>query len=139
MVNVDTIITRYTLFARSEGFSPKTIKHTVSAVNYFTEFLGGIDDVTKVTADDLRRFIVGLQSRKRWANRTDVKIQGKISGTSINTYTRAIKAFWSWMQRQGIITKNPLADVSAPGFPALASGSMLRLNISMSACEIVAS
>jgi integrase/recombinase XerD len=117
MVDINSIILKYTLTEKAEGLSQKTINHTVSAVKYFDKFLGGIDDVSRVTADDLRRFIVGLQNRKRWADRAEVKIQDKISGTSINTYTRAIKAFWSWMQRQNIIKKNPLAEVPAPKLP----------------------
>jgi len=117
MMDMDSIINKYTLTTKAEGFSQKTIKHTVRAVKYFDKFLGGIDDVSRVTADDLRRFIVGLQNRRRWAERTEVKIQDKISGTSINTYVRAIKAFWSWMERQGIIKQNHFADVPAPKLP----------------------
>ncbi len=39
---------------------------------------------------------------------------GRISDTSINTYVRAIKSFWSWLEREGIIKANPLASVKAP-------------------------
>jgi hypothetical protein len=55
--------------------------------------------VRKITGDDLRRFIIALQQKKRWATRPDIKAGGRISATSINTYLRAIKAFWGWMQR----------------------------------------
>jgi integrase/recombinase XerD len=89
----------------------------LAAVRYFAKFSGGIEDVRKVTADDLRRFSASLQDKKRWSERSNVKVQSAISRTSINTYVRAIKTFWSWMQRQGIIKYNPLAEVSAPKIP----------------------
>jgi site-specific recombinase XerD len=89
----------------------------LGVVRYFAKFSGGIEDVRKVTADDLRRFSASLQDKRRWSERPNVKVQSAISKTSINTYVRAIKAFWSWMQLQGIITHNPLAEVSAPKIP----------------------
>jgi hypothetical protein len=82
MKNVKSIILKYTLSAQAEGLSEKTIKHTVSAVKYFDISLGGINDVSKVTADDLRRFIVDLRSHRRWAGRSEVQVKDKISGTS---------------------------------------------------------
>jgi site-specific recombinase XerD len=87
------------------------------SVGFFALFLGGIDDVTKVTADALRAFIIGLQQKERWTNHPYIKTKGKISGTSINTYVRSIKAFWSWLQKDGIIKKNPLEEVAAPKVP----------------------
>ena len=71
MMDVNSVITKYSLSARAEGFSEKTVKHTVNSVNYFASFLGGIDDVSKVTADDLKRFIVDLRGRRRWAGRSE--------------------------------------------------------------------
>jgi len=117
MTDVNSVITKYSLSARAEGHSENTVKHTVNSVNYFATFLGGIDDVSKVTTDDLKRFIVDLRGRRRWADRSDVQVKDKISGTSINTYVRAIKAFWSWMEQQNIIKSNPLAAVPAPKLP----------------------
>ncbi|MCX6009449.1 MAG: tyrosine-type recombinase/integrase [Chloroflexi bacterium] len=116
-MDIVTITPRYVLTAKAEGLSLKTINHTLGAVRYFAKFSGGIEDVRKVTADDLRRFSASLQDKKRWSERSNVKVQSAISRTSINTYVRAIKAFWSWMQRQGIIKYNPLAEVSAPKIP----------------------
>ena len=117
MMDLNSIATKYNLSARAEGLSEKTVKHTTNSVRYFDRFLGGIDDVSKVVADDLKRFIVDLRGRKRWAERSDVQVKDKISGTSINTYVRAIKAFWSWMEQQDIIKSNPLAAVPAPKLP----------------------
>ena len=116
-MDIENIIAKYSLRARAEGLSPKTIKNTASSVRYFTHFIGGIEDVKKITSDDLRRFIISLQHKKRWSGRLGVKVQNNISGTSINTYVRAIRAFWSWMHRENIIKVNPFATVPAPKIP----------------------
>jgi integrase/recombinase XerD len=117
MTDFKTVIKKYDLSARAEGLSEKTVKHTNNSVGYFDRFLGGIDDVSKVTADDLKRFIVDLRNRKRWDGRYQLQGKDKISGTSINTYVRAIKSFWAWMEQQDIIKANPLAVVPAPKLP----------------------
>jgi len=78
--------------------------------------MGGIDDVTRITGDDLRRFIVALKGKTAWENLP----QGtgrSLSLTTINTYVRAIKSFWSWLQEDGTISNNPLANVPAPRIP----------------------
>ena len=112
-MSVDTLLSRYGLSCRAEGLSPKTVSHVRLGVRLFADFLGGVPDVKKVTGDDLRRFIVALQQRPKWQGMKQANGQ-KISATAINTYTRAVKSFWSWLLREGIIKSNPLASVPAP-------------------------
>jgi hypothetical protein len=84
---MNNLLNQYRLSARAEGLSPKTIDHVCRVVGFFEDFLGGIDDVRKVSADDLRRFIVALQLRPRYSGIR----QGdgrSLSATSINTYAR---------------------------------------------------
>ena len=66
--SLSTQLSRYELYAQAEGLSPATIAHTTRCVGFFAAFLGGINDVSAVTADDLRRFIVALKSRTAWEN-----------------------------------------------------------------------
>jgi len=75
MMDVNSVITKYSLSARAEGLSEKTVKHTVNSVNYFANFLDGINDVSKITSDDLKRFLVDLRYRRRWAGRADVQVK----------------------------------------------------------------
>ena len=67
MMDLNTVIKKYDLSARAEGLSEKTVKHTMNSLKYFDWFLDGISDVSQVTADDLKRFIVDLRGRKCWA------------------------------------------------------------------------
>jgi site-specific recombinase XerD len=38
---------------------------------------------------------------------------------TINTYARSIRAFWGWLEREGLIKENPLKAVPAPRKPHL--------------------
>ncbi len=78
--------------------------------------MGGINDVGQVTADDLRRFIVAIRQKERWAGLPQANGQ-KVSATTVNTYTRAIKGFFSWLKREGIIEIDPFSSVPAPKLP----------------------
>lgn len=110
------MLIRYALNARAQGLSPTTVIHVKRVVGFFTDFLGEIPDVRKVTGDDLKRFIVAMQQKQKWAG-TKQQSKQKISGTAINTYVRAIKSFFSWLEREGIIKKSPLVNVPAPKIP----------------------
>lgn len=87
--------------------------HVKLAVKLLTNFIGGIQDVRKITADDLRHFILDLEQRPKWAGTSHEK-EEKISRTAVNTYVRGVKAFWAWLRREGIIKDNPLANVLTP-------------------------
>jgi site-specific recombinase XerD len=112
-MSVDVLLTRHALSARAAGSSPKTVSHVNLGVRLFDDFMGGIKDVRKVKADDLRRFIVALQQRPKWQGMKQENGE-KISATAVNTYTRAVRSFWSWLKRESIIKSNPLATVPAP-------------------------
>ncbi len=101
------MLSRYRLSARAEGLSEKTISHTRLAMKLFAEFVGGIADVKQITADDLRWFTIGLQQTTKWRGLPQGNGK-KLSGTSINTYIRGVKAFFSRLKREGIIKNDPL-------------------------------
>ncbi|HEY92205.1 MAG TPA: hypothetical protein G4O17_00460, partial [Dehalococcoidia bacterium] len=90
--------------------------HVKLPVKLFAGSIGGIQDVSKVRADDLRHFILDLGQRPKWAGTSHEK-EEKISRTTLNTYVRGIKAFWAWLSREGIIKHNPFAGVRTPRLP----------------------
>ena len=53
-------LTAYRICAKAEGKSPRTIQWITSSVGYFMDFLGGDQDISTLTANDLRRFIIAL-------------------------------------------------------------------------------
>jgi hypothetical protein len=60
-MSIDNLMTRYELTARAAGASPKTVDHVKLVVKLLTNFISGIQDVKKITADDLRHFILDLE------------------------------------------------------------------------------
>ena len=66
MATLSDALTAYCICARAEGKSPKPIQWITSSVGYFSEFLGGNEDLRAITADDLRRFIIALQQSNKY-------------------------------------------------------------------------
>jgi len=107
---------RYELDARASGISKSNIIHVKGRVSAFVGFLGDVDNVLGIGADDFRRYLSSLRDRLAWEGST--KQSDKIiTGTSIATYARAIKSFWGWLKRMGLLETNPLAAVPTPKKP----------------------
>jgi site-specific recombinase XerD len=85
---------KYDLYARARGFSAATIAHIRRCVTLFDDFLPGAKDVGDITVTDFRRFLADLRQRPLGrASQTGNPRQ--LSGTSVNTYARGVKAFFS--------------------------------------------
>jgi integrase/recombinase XerD len=102
----------YRICAKAEGKSPKTIKWVTSSVSYFSNFLGDNPDIEAITGNDLRRFIISLQDTHKFCHHPFNKPQqAKLSPQSINTYCRAIRAFFGYLYREDLIESNPMEKV----------------------------
>ena len=110
------LLDRYEFYARASGFSDSQVSNMRTRVGLFDRFLGGIKDIKGVTAADFRRFLADLRDRPLWQGLVTEQ-QGKLSGTSINSYARAVKTFFKWLNAEGIITGDPLEAVPAPRKP----------------------
>ncbi len=115
-MNLDKALERYEIDALARGHSPRTITHVKGCVGFLAAFLGNVPDVSRVAADDFRRFLSSLRDGPV-RNHPTHEQEHKVGLTSINTYARAIKSFWSWLEEEGIIAANPLASVKTPKKP----------------------
>ncbi|MBI2859451.1 MAG: hypothetical protein HYX90_10270 [Chloroflexi bacterium] len=62
-------LTAYRTYARAEGKSEKTVRWITQSVGYFADFLGpGRQDLTTIGGNDLRRFIITLQSKHKFSD-----------------------------------------------------------------------
>ena len=110
------LLDQYELDTRARGLSKDQIDLTRFAVGLFARFLGSTCDAQNVTADDYRRFVVDLRSRK--ARRSSGKDSDhNLSGTTVNTYGRVVKTFFAWLYEERLITENRLAGIPAPRKP----------------------
>jgi site-specific recombinase XerD len=112
----EELLDRYELYAQAAGFSRAQVDHMRSCIGLLDQFLQGTKDVKEVTAADFRRFLADLRERPLWPGLKTEQAR-HLSGTSINTYARTVKAFFNWLKAEGIIADNPLAAVPAPRKP----------------------
>jgi len=111
----------YSLCAQTEGESKNTIAIATRSVTYLHNFLssnGLSTDVTQIGTGEIRAFIAGLQKKRCFSNHPYSRIQQRgLSGHTINTYMRSIRAFWSWLVEEEIIEVNPFSMLKIPKLP----------------------
>ena len=121
VTRLDNLIQGYRLCARTEGKSEKTIRITTTTLNTLKDFLESREystGVIEIGARELREFIFHLQQVRAFEHHPFTKPQTKgLSGHAINCYLRAIRAFWSWLVRDEVITSNPFTKIKIPKPP----------------------
>lgn len=118
MPTLSEALSAYRLCAKAEGKSPKTIRWIMSSMHYFSQFLGEDKEMENISANDLRRFIIALQGRPKFKDHPYNKPQSeKLSAQSIETYARAIRAFFGYLYREELIPENPIQKVKMPKVP----------------------
>ncbi len=118
---LENLIQGYRLCARTEGKSENTIRINLTALTTLKGFLASREystDVTEIGVNELREFILHLQQVRAFEHRPSIRPQARgLSGHAVNTYLRSIRAFWSWLVREEIITSNPFSRVKIPKPP----------------------
>jgi integrase/recombinase XerD len=118
---IRSLLHGYHLYAATEIKSPNSQAIVIRRVNYLCHFLdsnGLSTDVTRIGTTEIRAFILYLKHKKCFSNHPYSKPQQKgLSGHSINTYMRSIRAFWSWLLRERLIHSNPFSTVKIPKAP----------------------
>ena len=118
MTTLSDAVTAYRICAKAEAKSPKTIEWITSSVHYFMNFLGGDPDISSITTNDLRRFVLALQETCKWKDHPRHKPQAvKLSPQTVETYARAIRAFFGYLYREGLLDSNPMAKARMPKVP----------------------
>jgi len=102
----------------TEGKSPNSLAIVINSVTYLYGFLsssGLSTDVTQIGAGEMRAFILYLQQKRCFSNHPYSKAQQRgLSGHTINTYMRSIRAFWSWLVEEDIIASNLFSRIKIP-------------------------
>jgi len=118
---LSTLTGGYSLCARAEGKTPKTICTVTSSVSYLERYLrseGWPTDVRAIGPIEIRAFILYLKNKKRFSHHPfATPQQDGLSEHSINCYLRSVRAFWSWLTSEGISGETPFAKVKIPKAP----------------------
>ena len=119
MMIIEDALVAYQTYARAEGQSPRTVEWVVASMGYFARFLGPErQDIEAIKGHDLRRFIIALQDKPKFAHHPHNKTQeAKLSPQTVETYCRGIRSFFSFLNREGFLKKNVMARVKMPKVP----------------------
>ncbi len=111
----------YRICAQAENKSPRTIEAVCSSVIYLERFLnsnGLTSDVNHIGLAEIRAFILYLQQKRCYSNHPFSNPQERgLSAVSINSYIRSVRAFWSWMLSEEIISESPFSRLKIPKAP----------------------
>lgn len=123
---MDEWICEYMYCCHSRKLRPKTMNSYEQTLCLFERWLReaeGVDDVRKVTDATIRRYIADLQQRGKYTvcvrdrskkynhpeRRRDYREQ--VSDTTINNYIRNLRAFFNWLDIEGVLARNPMKKI----------------------------
>lgn len=120
-LSLEELMMGHRIACLSEGKSQHTIAIIEAALRRLVCYLEerSIDTpLVQLGPEELRGFSVYLRHRPRYACHPFTKAQAqKLSGHTINGYMRALRAFWSWLSKEGLITENPFDRLKVPKAP----------------------
>ena len=101
--------------------APNSTAIVTNSMRYLCDFLesnGLSTDITRIGTGELREFILYLQQKRCFSHHPYSKPQQRgLSGHTINTYMRSIRAFWSWLVDEEIIESTPFSKLKIPKPP----------------------
>jgi site-specific recombinase XerD len=111
----------FELHNRTEGKSSRTVDWYNLSLKQFHRFLVQSGQPTRL-ADlgerQVREFILYLQEKNRWQDNPHIPQQSqKLAPISIQSYIRALRAFFNWLYKQGYTPENRLANLKPPKAP----------------------
>jgi len=120
-ITLNNLLETYQIQARTEGKSENTVRIYTTALTILERFLerkGYSTDVTRIGHEELREFAGYLQNTRAFMDHPYTGPQNKgLSGHTINSYLRAIRAFWGWLLAEEFIEVNPFDRVKVPKAP----------------------
>lgn len=97
--NLNKRITSFLAAKKIDGLSPKTLKNYREILTAFTARVD--KHVTKITTDDIRGYIGYLAEERH------------LKDSSIQTYINTLRSFFSWLDLEDIIRKDPMRKIKS--------------------------
>jgi len=125
-MSFDYWIGEYMIYCRSRQLREKTMWSYEQTLRLFERWCCDelkIVNVNEVSVSAIRRYIASLQNRGKYTYYADESAKETnapdrrrdyrqpISEITINNYLRNLKAFFNWLQNDGLISKSPLEKV----------------------------
>lgn len=115
-------IEHFLVCCRAEAKSPQTIRWYGQKLSYFTCVAEGEQTpLCEIDRDQIRAFLGHLQfDVQSGQNNPHKPVQDKgLSGHTVHGYARALKAFFSWAERERLIARSPMLNMKMPKLPSL--------------------
>lgn len=100
------ILEDYRLSLEAGNRSAKTILWYMEILQRYFRFLESnhlAKPVKQLGSQELKAYVLHLQQSEKWAGNSKVKKStGKLSPHSIQGHVRALKAFWSWLEKERV-------------------------------------
>lgn len=112
MLEIQNLIEGFRLSCQTEGKSPKTTEWYTSFMTRFRLFLESEQlptALSSITKNHIREFILYLQTKAKTP-----RGEKPLSGATIQGYVRAIRAFFSWADREGYMVSGQIGRIPIP-------------------------
>ena len=124
-----TLMEGFRLYCLAEGKQATTIRWYLGKLSIFLRFLhdeGLPTEACELSTTHLRAFLVHLRQNVKADENNPMKpAQTKdLSGKTIQGYARTLKAFFSWLTREGYIDRNPAKLLRIPSAPRVVIGTL---------------
>jgi integrase/recombinase XerD len=114
---IEEAITLYLDDCRVQNWKPSTVKAYERSLRCFLRW-GQVHDATQLTdftTETVKQYIAHVQQQPKWAENPHVPTQNqRVSAITVRNYVRDLKAFASWLEREGYTEDNRLARVKKP-------------------------
>jgi site-specific recombinase XerD len=120
-IPLEQLIRHYEVYNRSEGKSPRTVSWYTDCLSTFFRFLqnrGNLVTLADTGIGEAREFILYLQQKRKWDNSETIRTRDEnLSPYTIQGYVRSLRAFYSWLYREGYTEDNELITLRVPKAP----------------------
>jgi site-specific recombinase XerD len=116
ITSLESLVKGYIHDCKAEGKSPKTIAIYETVLKNFIWYYRTNDypEAPQLTAMHIRHFLLYLSTEtNRWGINNPAT-RKPANQTTVNDYHRALRCFFNWLEREGIILENPFTRLRAP-------------------------
>ena len=117
VLTLEEVVATYHEDCQVQGLKPSTIQGYQRSLRCFLRWCdqNQISMVPHFTPDAVKKYIIFLQGKLRWQDHDHLPTQeDTLSATTVRNYIRDLKAFASWLEREGYTTDNVLLKLRKP-------------------------
>ena len=114
--SLESLAKGYILNCKTEGKTPKTISGYEILLRNFIWYCNQNDfpQMQRLTSIHVRHFFWYLASEPHRWNSTSPSAKRQASSTTVNGYFRALRTFFNWLEREGLVIENPFKNLKPP-------------------------